>query len=81
MSKIKQWLTPPHFEDENENRTAAFLHYLLLSTIFLLSILLIAQAASGLITWQSNAVRVLGTFILILIGLEVAVQQGYVDLR
>lgn len=78
MSKIKQWLTPPHFEDEDDNRSAMFLHYLLLSTIALLTILLLAQAASGLITWQSNILRVLGALIFILIGLEVSIQQGYV---
>lgn len=80
MSKIKEWLTPPYFEDEDDNRRASFLHYLLLTTIALVTVLLIAQAAAGLITWQSNAVRVLGTLIIVLIGLEITLHQGYIKI-
>ena len=80
MSTIKKWLTPPQFEDEDDNRRASFLHYLLLITIALLTVLLIAQAVAGLVTWQSNILRVLGTLIIILFGLEIALHQGYVKI-
>ena len=80
MSTIKEWLTPPHYEDAETNRVGRLLHFLLLSTICILIILLIAQFVSGLATWQTNITRVLGLFILILIGLWVSVRQGYVKI-
>ncbi len=81
MERIKQWLLPPHLEDDDlKNRTARFLHYLLLSTIGIVTILLIAQIVSGVATWQSLIIRVLGLLVLVLIGLGIAVRQGYVKI-
>lgn len=77
MEMLKQGLTPPYYEDEEKNRIARFLHYLLLSTFLIIVLLLITQAAAGLITWQSNVVRVLGLLGLALIGLEIANRRGY----
>ena len=80
MSKIKQWLTPPHFEDEDENRAAGFLHYLLLSFTLVIITLVIIQLLTGNGSLQSSFIRIQILLALVFVGLVIGVNQGYVKL-
>lgn len=76
MATIKDWLTPPHFEDEKLNRTARFTHYLLLASLLIVLLIVISQ----LIT-NSNSRRdslILVGLMFLFLGAAVGLRRGHV---
>ena len=78
MDKIKNWFKPPTFEDAEKTHVASLLHYVLSTSIILLSAYLIIQLALGMANVTIISIILLSFLIVIFIGLKIAMNRGHV---
>ncbi len=79
VKRLKSFLAPPVYEDEDHNRKARLLNIVLLAIIFLISLLLIARLASSVTELASHTAVTLAAMIVILIGVYVASRHRYLQ--